>query len=417
MQLFSNAPKYNAGPITLESLNEDAERELASVISDATESDYRAAIDEYIQEGYVAVYDRTVEGVCSASLKKGASLVHLTYLAADARLIVTPELNTLSSEDISYRCDVCGNAEFYMYGLNMDPGGFNPSLDFSADFNTSGFANAGMILAARASDNSLIVIDGGLASQFPGGGLPTLNRFLHKIARKNEGEVVTISAWYISHAHADHYEGFAAMLERFHDQYKLERILSTFPAEQSEVFKARFCSVTKTVKTHFPDVIDYKLHTGDRITLGDITLKVLYTHEFSVDKDGNTTVVDFNDTTTVTMLESNGMRVMLLGDISELAEEKIVTSYTKETLHSDIVQVAHHNFNHLTKIYEPISAPIACFTQTLEGTRKNESTRANAKPVLETSSIFYYNGDITKTVGFGVKDGEVKEIFNYSNLV
>ena len=140
MKLFSDSPKYNAGPITLESLNENAAREQASVISDATEEDYRAAIDEYIKEGYVTVYDRTAEGVCSASLKKRASLVHLTYLATDARLIVTPELNTLSSEDISYRCDACGNAEFYMYGLNMDPGGFNPDLDFSADFNTSGFA-------------------------------------------------------------------------------------------------------------------------------------------------------------------------------------------------------------------------------------------------------------------------------------
>ena len=174
---------------------------------------------------------------------------------------------------------------------------------------------------------------------------------------------------------------------------------------------------TEAVKIHYPDVIDYKLHTGDRITLGDITLNVLYTHECATDRNGVTQVVDFNDTTTVAVLESKGMRVMILGDISELAEDKIVTSYTKETLHSDIVQVAHHNFNHLVKIYKPIGAPIACFTQTLEGTRKNESTRANAKPVLETSSVFYYNGDITKTVGFGVKDGEVKEIFRYNEFI
>ena len=417
MMNISNSPKYNAGPIAFESLSEAAEVEQASVISDATAGDYRDVIDEYIKNGYVTVYDRSVENVCSASLKNGTSHIHITYLKASGMLIVTPELNRVSTADVSYDCAESGGFEFYMYGINMDPGGFNPNLDFSADFNTSGFANCGMLLAARASDNSIIVIDGGLVSQFLGGALSTLNRFLHKIARKEEGEVVTISAWYISHAHHDHYEGFAAMLEKFHEQYRLERILSTFPERQVAAFKAQFTPAADTIKTHFPDVIDYKLHTGDRITLGDVTLSVLYTHECSVDSDGKTEVVDFNDTTTVATLESKDMRVMLLGDISELAEDKIVTSYTKETLHSDIVQVAHHNFNHLVKIYEPISAPIACFTQALEGTRKNESTRANAAPVLDTSKEFYYNGDITKTVGFGIKDGKVVKVFSYSDMV
>ena len=417
MNLFPDAPKYNGGPLTFESLITPVEFEQASVIADATEKDYRNAIDQYLNDGYITVYDRTVEKVCSASLKKGESLIHLTYLAADSMLIITPELNKLSSVDVSYSCDADEGAEFYMYGLNMDPGGFNPNLDFSADFNTSGFVNCGMLLAARASDDSIIVIDGGKISQFPNGAISTLNRFLHKIARKKEGEVVTISAWYISHAHDDHYGSIPSLLEAFHDQYKLERILANFPERQVEVFKTKFFPATEAVKIHYPDVIDYKLHTGDRITLGDITLNVLYTHECATDRNGVTQVVDFNDTTTVAVLESKGMRVMILGDISELAEDKIVASYTKETLHSDIVQVAHHNFNHLVKIYKPIGAPIACFTQTLEGTRKNESTRANAKPVLETSSVFYYNGDITKTVGFGVKDGEVKEIFRYNEFI
>ena len=145
--------------------------------------------------------------------------------------------------------------------------------------------------------------------------------------------------------------------------------------------------------------------------------KLLNQNGYTLDEDGKTLVSDYNDTTTVIRADVGDMRVMLLGDISELAEERIISYYTSETLGADIVQVAHHNFNHLIKIYEPISAPIACFTQTLEGTRKNESTRANAKPVLETSKEFYYNGDITKTVGFGMKDGKVENTFSYSDMI
>ncbi len=411
-----NTYEYCAGPLTLKSLDKNVEFEVATVISNASCEDYKERLADYISDGFTVVYDKEVEGQLYASLSRGEEFVHLSYYPTESSLIITPELNALSTKDISYECKERGGFEFYMYGVNMDPGGFNPNLDFSADFNTSGFANCGMLLAARASDDSIIVIDGGLVSQFPNGALSTLNRFLHKIARKEEGEVVTISAWYISHAHHDHYEGFAAMLEKFPEQYKLERILSSFPERQVAAFRTQFAPVTETIKTHFSDVIDYKLHAGDRITLGDITIDVLYTHEATLNEKGETLVSDFNDTTTVVSLESEDMRVILLGDISELAEDRIVTHYTKKTLHSDIVQVAHHNFNHLLKIYEPISAPIACFTQTLEGTRKNESTRANAKPVLETSSRFYYNGDITKTVGFGVRDGEIKEIFRYNDF-
>ncbi len=411
------AYEYNAGPLTLESLEEGARFEIATVIADATVKDYENRLATYINDGFSVVYDRELEGQRYASISREGELVHLSYYPTERSLIITPELNSKSTTEISYESSKRGGFEFYMYGLNMDPGGFNPNLAFSKDFNTSGFVNCGMILAARASDDSIIVIDGGMASQFPGGALATLNRFLHKIARKEEGEVVTVSAWFISHAHHDHYEGFTALLEKFPEQYKLERILASFPERQVESFKAQFAPLVDTVKKHFPDCLDYKLHAGDRITLGDVTLDVLYTHEATLDEKGETLVSDFNDTTTVVALESEDMRVILLGDISELAEDRIVTHYTKKTLHSDIVQVAHHNFNHLLKIYEPISAPIACFTQTLEGTRKNESTRANAKPVLETSKCIYYNGDITKTVGFGTRDGKVDEIFNYIDLL
>ena len=413
---FNNAREYNAGSLSLDGLTEGARTETARLFVgvDACE------VDNYIKSlqegGYSVVYDRKIEGQRYVSLSSAEGLIHLSNYD-DGSLIVTRELNAISTEELSYTSKECGSAAFYMYGVNMDPGGYNPSLDFSKEDNTSGFVNCGMLLAIRSSDDSIIVIDGGKASQFPGGGIPTLNRFLHKIARKSLGEVVRISAWFISHAHDDHYEGFAAMLDRYHEQYNLERIISNFPERKVASFPKKFPLVVETVRAHFPDVIDYKAHTGDVITLGDVRLNVLYTHENTLNDAASTLVEDYNDTTTVIRADVGDMRVMILGDISELAEERIVGYYTSETLRSDIVQVAHHNFNHLVKIYEPICAPIACFTQTLEGTRKNESTRSNAKPVLETSKEFYYNGDITKTVGFAMVDGKVAKTFSYPDMI
>ena len=301
-----------------------------------------------------------------------------------------------------------------MYGLNMDPGGYNPRLPEWAEYNTSGFTNCGMLFAARLPDGALLLIDGGKESQHPSGSLATLNRFLHTVARKEVGEEIRIAAWFISHAHDDHFEGVAELLARYPSEYRLERVLANFPAPKPAVFPEKFRKTVETVRGFYPNCLDYKLHAGDRISLAGVTLSVLYTHENTLGEDGVSLVHDYNDTTTILSVEGDGMRVMLLGDISELAEERILASLDDAELRSDIVQVAHHNFNHVVRIYRHIAAPIACFTQTLEGTRKNEAVRANAAPVLETANQVYYSGDITKTVGFAARHGAVREIFRYN---
>ncbi len=407
---------YDAGGLTLDSLTEGAASERMLTVCGASEADMAGYEALLCDAGYRSVYRERLGGQCCACYGKAGAFVHLSYYPCGGRLLITRELNALSVRELSYGEKDGGGFEFYMYGLNMDPGGYNPTMPEWAEYNTSGFVNCGMLFAARTADGALLLIDGGKASQHPGGSLATLNRFLHRIARKGEGERIRISAWFITHAHEDHYEGVAALLAKYPEQYSLERVLANFPAPKPEVFAERFAGTVRAVREHYPDCVDFKLHTGDSIRLSSLTLRVLYTHENTLGEDGTSLVRDYNDTTTVVALEGDGRRVMLLGDISELAEERILDCCGANELRSDVVQVAHHNFNHLVRIYEPIGAPIACFAQTLEGTRKNESTRANAKPVLDTAKTVYYSGDITKTVGFSVTSDGVREIFRYNDF-
>ena len=44
-------------------------------------------------------------------------------------------------------------------------------------------------------------------------------------------------------------------------------------------------------------------------------------------------------------------------------------------------------------------------------------TRKNSDAVKPYSKKFYYNGDITKTVGFAVKDGRICEIYKYNKYL
>ncbi len=412
---------YPCGPLILELGTAQKSSTDMQIISGATVSDFEAYIVLLKSEGYTLIDENAMEDNRFVQFEKAGMRVLVSLFANEKRLTVTEDHTPHTAKALSDPRE-SGRCEFFMYGLNMDPGGHDhrcgPRLD--GELNTTGYPNCGMLLAMSCGDGRVIVIDGGWSTQLDkNGAIGALDRFLHRVAGKGEEDKVTIAAWYVTHNHPDHYQGFALLLKSFPDHYRVERIIGNIPATAiyEKMNMAGLTELSALVRAQSPDCREVKLHTGETIILGGVTLEVIYTHEDAADSEtGGKRVKDFNDTCTVikaTLGKKNPMMVMILGDVSHVGEEKMTQAYTQRTMHCDIVQQAHHAWNNVPELYRLIAAPVMCFIQAEHGTVKNEKVAAYTAAAKQYSKKFYYNGDVTKTVGFAKLRGRVDEVYRY----
>ena len=92
----------------------------------------------------------------------------------------------------------------------------------------------------KTPNGKLIVIDGGIA----GAGLnedPYLPAALRAIAGVGEGEYFEVEAWFLSHAHSDHYHELSKMLNEYNEEsnYKINNFYFDFPrfGEEGVIWK------------------------------------------------------------------------------------------------------------------------------------------------------------------------------------
>ena len=405
--------------LRLEQMNDNcAEEAQMMLIEEASREDfeyYRAALNA---EGYTEIWKNETEDNRYAVLSGTQRQVYLSYTASEKRLSVIAEDISESVKDLSEPEPKLpdGEAQFFLYGLNMDPGGYNPAKD--PELNTSGYPNCGMLLAIRCPDMGVIVVDGGYSDQFRCGGISQLDAFLHRITGREKDEPVDIRAWLLTHFHPDHMEGFYELLHAYPERYRLQRVICNLPSFSlfpNVNIKEELKKLSALIGTQYPGCRELKVHTGERLAVGGVTLEVLYTHEDNADPSDirKSRIRDLNDTGIVVRASCRDASLMILGDINRISEQVIVSSFSEAVLHSDIVQASHHNFNRLSDIYRLTGAPIAWFTQTERGIVKNEMTRTNSDEVKKYSREYRFSGDITRTSGFAKREGEMKEIYRY----
>ena len=411
---------YNAGTAVSEMTREHPKTAWLRTVRTAEPiADCERYLRSLSEAGYLTVSERTVGENRYALLSRADSTVRVSTRISSGELRVVSDCTPTLPSEISSQGESGDGAAFYMYGLNMDPGGYNYRL--VPEYNTSGYLNCGMLFVIRASDGSLIVVDGGASVQMAGGAAFTLDRFLHRIAGKGEDERVRISAWFVSHTHQDHLCGFFDFLRDRVERYELERLIVNLPdltGREKVGCMETLTELSGFLAERYPSCREYKPHTGDQITLGDIPLEVLYTHEDAANgESGLFESENFNDTTTVLRASVGKMRVLLLGDIDCVGEGVLCETMPKEMLSSDILQVAHHDFYPIDTAYTYANAKIACFPQTEAGCVKNDVMIENTSKVTRYARHLYYSGDVTKTVGFALRGKRIAEIYRYDREI
>jgi hypothetical protein len=168
------------------------------------------------------------------------------------------------------------------------------------------------------------------------------------------------------------------------------------------------------VREFHNDAVFLKPHTGMNFDLADMNIEVMYTHEDAVNfsNPAKSSLSNFNSSSTVLKLTIGKDRTfMLLGDTDTEAEKLLTKMYTESsTFKSDIVQVAHHNFNYLRILYRWIAPSIAL----VPNSYANANTSGNSPKLKDVSDFtgkdnIYYEGN--GTYGLRVVDGQWKLVY------
>ena len=212
-------------------------------------------------------------------------------------------------------------------------------------------ADCGMLYLMILPDNSVFFVDGGEKEQATDAAIGELMRVLRYYTKTPEGEKIRIAAWYCTHAHDDHMDGFMKLMRLHHDEIELERVIFNFPGLWRFPWVNQRHILCHRVLQYYPDAKYLKIHTGQSFTLAGVRFDCLLTHEDTLNSPEGGECHDFNESSTVLKVSFDGARFLLLGDINKLAAKLLMDNYDAEELRGCTVQAAHHLINLLPELY------------------------------------------------------------------
>jgi len=204
-------------------------------------------------------------------------------------------------------------------------------------------------------DGTLTVIDGGWRKD-----AKRLLSFLRRLA----GPVPHIHRWILTHGHADHIGALMELCEHHAGEWTVDDLYWDFPdidlVYRLEAFNAGGLEEFALLRENLPGR-QHAPKVGDEIAPG---LKVLQAHD-PEDESLKVKCDVVNNTCMVLRLDTDGCRIMLLGDLGAAAGYKLLKRWggTGE-LKADMVQMAHHGSDGAEKeVYAEI-APKICYWPT-----------------------------------------------------
>lgn len=210
-----------------------------------------------------------------------------------------------------------------------------------------------MSYVLRTKEGNLIIIDGG--------GKADADHLVDTLVRLG-GTEPTVDLWLLTHPHADHIE---ALLEIFSKEnpLKVKQIYSSFlPPAFYEAYDLAKCVDVRTREFNrfaaaHPDIC-VPFEAGQVLKAGSVEITVLYVPDESFTADA------VNNSSVVFRVDTEGQRILFIGDLGEEAGDKVIATVPHEELQADFVQMAHHGQNGVKKSFYEVVSPRACLWNT-----------------------------------------------------
>ena len=209
----------------------------------------------------------------------------------------------------------------------------------------------GMCYIIRLADGSFIIVDGGVNTS-----KEKYEDRIYKTLKKQapDPDNIVIAAWIFTHGHSDHVGIFEKFCKSYSDKVSVEQFIYNMPSSEQAGSTGSGDKVRVCVSTYYPDALKTKAHPGQVFYVRNAVIEMLYTLDLF-----EKLLSDFNNTSLVFTIETEGKKMMFLGDYAERADT-LLSLYSAESLKCDIVQVAHHGIlGTSNELYEKIAPTYA----------------------------------------------------------
>ncbi len=353
------------------------------VIADTTREHFDAYLAKMKQADYKEIARNTEFGNVYVQFyrKTDKRLVYTYFLSELGEARIIEDRASTPESTFEYTCSA-GDVTVYQYAFMQD--GQAMTYDPWYEIN-------GMFYIIRLADNRLICVDGATADlQATKTAATELWRFMQEITGTDK---VRIACWYITHPHVDHYGFLQQLLQQdMVNKVTVERVMYNFN-NPGLIAETDATALGRLLAERLPNALYLKPHTGQKITLGNVDIDVLFTHEDYVDPvTGKTMVTQANNSTTIVRLHLNGKTMLLTGDWSggggsfapsEFSEgmRRLLLMHTNDDndsyLKSDIYQIPHHGLNTYTAI---LTSEVAAEYAFVPAPDADLDTRRNVEP-------------------------------------
>lgn len=397
-----NSFVYNCGSI-LTSTNPKEGSCLMQTVTSTTAEEAAAYAKLLTESGFKQISHSTKENNEFYRFTNDTCKVSVNYFANDGAADIILDQTSIATTDISYTYEpkTGERAEYYLYALNAIP---------YTDPNRDQGIQGGLSMVIKCADNSIIMIDGGdERQQMEAQQQAEFLEFLYEITGIPRGEKIRIAAWYITHGHGDHVNGFASFLMNHTENLSLERVIANIPAKE-------FVKTTDSIIANIKSAVqkyncqEVKVHTGDVLQIADITMEILYTHEDLIATNGSWGSTESNDASVIAKLTTtDGMSLQVNGDMDESSCAVLEEHFTSVTLGSTLALIPHHLYNSIPESwYKAVSPQYFLAGQTAYNINTNSVTIAQAKLGNDNSKGLYCSSGI---YGFAYENGRAVLIY------
>ncbi|MCH5197314.1 MAG: hypothetical protein J1E34_00270 [Oscillospiraceae bacterium] len=384
-KLFSLLPPL---PVSFEGSFDCREGCIMRYLKNVTENDFNSFLSALANEGFEALQKRDQNGNMFAAYKKGCLRVNAFFTPCDSSMRVTAAENELTPRLTPDECEGTDGTVFYAFE------------------NDQTLIDCGMCLLVQCPDHSFFIVDSGHYFQ------PNDNDRIYKFMRERtpEDKKVTVCGWFITHAHTDHvsklmdflrYNTRDVIIEGFY-QNLLPSDYAVWNGNHEEPETAE--KLFKTLEAYPAPV--YKLHTGMRFYVRNLTFDVMSTFEDIFPEH----IDDYNDSSCAVMMSVDGSRVFIPGDASLKASKKLESRWGN-TLKCDVVQISHHGHTGLSSdCYRLIGADTAIFPVTRIIFENELPKKAANRTAIDIASQHFITGDGTVCVPLPYKKESVTKL-------